>query len=265
MGEYSTSTGSAAGEGGIKRIPMNSVWAAVENCLSKKDYTTAKAVLTEAGREAASYGDLSGELQVLHERIALARRLGEFAECDSLCNQATEILSQLQMQTTPAAASLFVNIADTLIAEERYRDALHYLEPACEICRENRDNGGELLLAAACNSIGMVRTAIGEYEKAKESYEEALSILLAHPESVLDTASAHVNMAHLMNAWTGDDEDINTHLITAFKLLDGKDLEHDYRYADVCLRCADSFEHFGFFLYKNQLRKRAAAVYGEDQ
>ena len=265
MGEYSTATGSAAGESGITRIPMNSVWTAVENCMTKKDYTTAKAVLAEAGREAASYGDLSGELQVLHERIALSRRLGEYAECDILCNKATETLSQLSMQSTPAAASLFVNIADTLIAEDRYRDALHYLTPACEIIRENPENGGEILLASACNSMGMALTATGEYEKAKAAYDEALTILLANPEHVLDTAAAHINLAFLMNAWTGDDEEVNSHLITAFKLLDSKDLEHDYRYADACIRCAESFDYFGFFLYKNQLRKRAAAVYGEDQ
>ena len=41
MGEYSTSIGSSAGENGIKRIPMNSVWTAVENCMAKKDYPTA--------------------------------------------------------------------------------------------------------------------------------------------------------------------------------------------------------------------------------
>ncbi|MBO4627569.1 MAG: tetratricopeptide repeat protein [Lachnospiraceae bacterium] len=265
MGEYSTSTGSAAGDSGVKRIPMNSVWTAVENCLSKKDYTTAKAVLAEAGREAASYGDLSGGLQVLHERIALARKLGDYAECDVLCNKANELITHLSMQSTPAAASVFINIADTLIAEDRYRDALHYLTPARDIARENRENGNEVLLASASNSMGVALTAIGEYEKAKECYEEALSILLTQPEHVIDTAATHINLAHLMNAWTGDDEEVNTHLITAFKLLDGKDLEHDYRYADACLRFAESFDFFGFFLYKNQLRKRAAAVYGENE
>ena len=264
MGEYSMSTGSSAGENGIKRIPMNSVWTAVENCMAKKDYTTAKAVLAEAGREAASYGDLSGELQVLHERIALARRLGEYAECDELCNQATDVLTKLNMQSTPSAASLFINIADTLIEEERYRDALRYLDPACDIASENRENGGELLLASALNSKGVALTAIGEFERAQKCYDDALAILLSHPEHILDTARTHINLAHLMSRWTGDDEEVNKHLITAFKLFDGKDLVRDYRYADACLRCAESFEFFGFFLYKNQLRKRAADVYGEN-
>ncbi|MBQ6660567.1 MAG: tetratricopeptide repeat protein [Lachnospiraceae bacterium] len=259
MGEYSTSTGSAAGENGIKRIPMNSVWAAVENCMTKKDYVTAKAVLAEAGREAVSYGDLSGQLQVLHERIALYRRLGEFTECDELCNRAVEILDQLNMQTTKAAALLFVNIADTLIAEERYRDALRYLEPAASILEAEDEKSAAL--ASAYNSAGIALTAIGEYEKASEKFETALSILLANPANVLDTATTHINMAHLINVWTNDDETANQHLITAFRLLDSKDLAHDYRYADTCLSCAESFEYFGFFLYKNQLRERAASVF----
>ncbi|MBR5712326.1 MAG: tetratricopeptide repeat protein [Lachnospiraceae bacterium] len=265
MGEYSTSTGSTVGENGIKRIPMNSVWTAVENCMAKKDYATAKAVLAEAGREAASYGDLSGQLQVLHERIAMARRLGEFTECDELCNHAIEVLTQLNMQQTPAAASLFINIADTLIAEERYRDALRYLEPACDILSESKVADRDLLLANAYNSSGVALTAIGRYEKASKRYEEALAILLANPESVIDLASVHINVAHLTSVWTNDEEEVNKHLINAYKLLDGKELAHDYRYADACLRFADSFEYFGFFLYKNQLRQKAAAVYGENE
>ena len=264
MGEYSTSTGSSAGEAGIKRIPMNSVWTAVENCLSKQDYTTAKAVLAEAGREAASYGDLSGQLQVLHERIALLRRLGEFEECDKLCNDAVDLVTRLDMASTPAAASVFINIADTLIAEERYRDALRYLEHAESILLEDDSEGRDILLASVYNSCGIARTAIKEYEKASEYYDLALDILRKSPDRVLDTASLHVNLAHLINEWTNDEEEVNTNLITAFKLLDSKDLTHDYRYADVCRNCADSFEYFGFFLYKNQLRKRAAEVYGEE-
>lgn len=265
MGEYSTSTGSSAGDNGIKRIPMNSVWAAVENCMAKKDYVTAKAVLAEAGREAASYGDLPGQLQVLHERIALTRRLGEFKECDALCNRAQEVLTQLNMQSTPAAAKVFINIADTLILEERYRDAIRFLEPACSILRSSAETAKSPALAGACNSLGIALTAIGRYEKAFKRYEEALSVLLANPTCILDTATTHVNLAHLISVWTNDEEEVNSNLITAFKLLDSKDLAHDYRYADTCLSCAESFEYFGFFLYKNQLRKRAADVYGEDE
>lgn len=265
MGEYSTSTGSSAGESGVKRIPMNSVWTAVENCMAKKDYATAKAVLAEAGREAASYGDLSGQLQVLHERIALTRRLGEFKECDHLCNNAQEVLTQLNMQSTPAAAKIYINIADTLILEERYRDAIRFLEPACVILRAGEDTVKSPALAGAYNSLGLALTAVGEYEKASGMYDEALSILLANPANILDTATTHVNVAHLTSVWTNDEEEVNKNLITAYKLLDSKDLAHDYRYADTCLSCAESFEYFGFFLYKNELRKRAAAVYGEDQ
>ncbi len=265
MGEYSTSTGSSAGENGIKRIPMNSVWTAVENCMAKKDYATAKAVLAEAGREAASYGDLSGQLQVLHERIALTRRLGEFKECDSLCNRAQEVLTQLNMQSTPAAAKIYINIADTLILEERYRDAIRFLEPACAILKGHEETSKSPALAGACNSLGLALTAIGEYEAASKQYEEALAVLLANPACILDTATTHVNLAHLISVWTNDEEEVNSNLITAFKLLDSKDLAHDYRYADTCLSCAESFEYFGFFLYKNQLRKRAADVYGENE
>lgn len=264
MGEYSTSTGSAAGENGIKRIPMNSVWTAVENCMAKKDYVTAKAVLAEAGREAASYGDLSGQLQVLHERIALARRLGEFDECDGLCNRAQEVLTQLNLQSSATGAKIYTNIADTLILEERYRDAIRFLEPAVAILGENEETAKSPAYASACNSLGLALTAIGEYEKAREQYDEALSVLLANPTCILDTATTHVNLAHLISLSTNDEEEVNTNLITAFKLLDSKDLAHDYRYADTCLSCADSFEYFGFFLYKNQLRKRAADVYGEE-
>ncbi len=265
MSEYSaTAAGSTAVDNGIKRIPMNSVWTAVENCMMKRDYQTAKAVLTEAGREAVLYGDLSGQLQVLHERIVLARKTEAFSECDDLCNQATELLAKLNMQSTVAAATLFVNIADTLIAEQRYRDALRYLEPAITIIREHPEAGKNLILAGAYNSSGLALTAIKQYEEAQDAYNNALTVLLQNPSSVLDTAVTHINMAHLLNLWTGNEEEVNRNLITAFKLLDSKDLAHDYRYADTCLQCADSFEYFGFFLYKNQLRQRAADFYGEE-
>ena len=50
----------------------------------------------------------------------------------------------------------------------------------------------------------------------------------------------------------------------AEELLDTEGIPHDGYYAFVCEKCEPTFRYYGYFLYANELKKRAEEIYGRD-
>ena len=139
----------------------------------------------------------------------------------SLFEKAKTIYGESKAVQPQLLGGLYNNMALTLAALKRFREAYFCFDKAMELMAEV--SGGELEQAITC----LNRANAIEEEKGMEQGEEQIF-------SLLDKA---------------------------YELLDSPSSERDGYYAFVCEKCAPTFSYYGYFLAADELKKRSESIY----
>ena len=76
-----------------------------------------------------------------------------------------------------------------------------------------------------------------------------------------DIAATWCNLAELYEKTDPEDARIDSSLENAWENLNDPSLPRDGYHAFTISKCAPTFDHFGYFLYAAELKKRAKEIY----
>lgn len=204
-------------------------------------------------------GDRATELTVLNELIGYHRRTGLKEKALTCIDDALNLLKSGEFDRTVAKANTFLNSATTLKSYGLAEKGLDLYEKAKALYDEMLSKD-DYRLAGFYNNYGLALCDTEQYEKADESYQNALKILERSGENKSEIAVTYCNIAFLYEKLEKDTE-INRCLDKAMLALDDPTNKRDGYYAFNCEKSADAFRYFGRFIDQWTLEERAKEIY----
>ncbi len=207
--------------------------------------------------------DRRGMVTVLNELMGLYRKRNKQDEALQCAREAGAAVEQLGMADSITAGTVFLNMATVYAAFGRQEESLLHYQRA-QVIYEMHLEPGDARLGGLYNNMALAYAAAGEYQKAAALYQKALQIMENVPNGKLEMAITYLNMANAAEAEKGmveAEETIHAYLTLAECSLNEPTLPRNGYYAFVCEKCAPTFDYYGWFLTKEDLKRRAAEIY----
>ncbi len=230
---------------------------------SKNDYIGAERHLKFWLDEANASNDDRAKLLLCNELIGLSRKTNNEHQTFFYTEMALGTLKKLDMESSISAATTYINVATAYKAFGKPIDSLPLFHRALEIYMADLEKN-DSRFGGLYNNMALTYVDLGEFQKAYESFDMAISVMANAEKGELEQAITHLNIASALEAEKGlvdADEEIQERLIKASTLLDIYSDDKDGYYAFVCEKCASVFGYYGHFMYENELKERAKRIY----
>ncbi|MBR4766579.1 MAG: tetratricopeptide repeat protein [Clostridia bacterium] len=247
----------------IKRIDSGRVVEKLDEYLNRNDYVSAERHLKYWKQEAELNGDGRGLITVCNELVGLYRKLGRESEALETCEKLVSLIENENLGNSVTAATSYLNIATAYKSFSQAEKAVPLYKKTKEIY-ERELSETDSRLGGLYNNMGLALTDVGEFEKAKQCFENAIRIMSANEGCEPEQAITYLNMATAAESENGlenSEEFIAQCVAKADKLLETDGLKHDGNYAFVCEKCAPVFGYYGFFLLQKKYSERADRIY----
>ncbi len=247
----------------IKRIDSGRVIEKLDEYLNRNDYLSAERHLKYWAQEAELNGDGRGLVTLYNELVGLYRKLGRESEALEICEKLSALIESENLGGTVTAATAYLNIATALKSFSQAEKAVTLYEKTKEIY-ERELAKTDSRLGGLYNNMGLALADTGEFEKAKQCFENALSIMSSNDGCEPEQAITYLNMATAAESENGlenSEEFIADCVMKADALLETEGLKHDGNYAFVCEKCAPVFGYYGYFLLQKKYSERANLIY----
>ena len=244
-------------------IQIDRILEKLDSYLHADDYMAAERHLKYWLDEAKLALDNRTELFLFNELMGLYRKTGRRDEALECAARALD-LAQLSGEIT--AATTYINIATVYKAFSLADRAIPLFEMAREIYEGSLDEN-DTRLGGLYNNMGLALVDLSQFDKAKEIYKKAISVMSKHPDRDGEVAITYLNLATAAEKEYGlvdGDEIIRRYLDIAEGLLENCKIRDGY-YAFVCEKCASVFGYYGRFLYEKALHDRAQKIYAENR
>lgn len=247
----------------IKHIPIGRVIDKLDAYFSKNDYDSALSHLLYWLSEAEAEGDLNGEFTIKNELMGLYRKIGKMDKAIEQTNDVLELLKVMNNENSISAATTYLNAGTAYKAAEEPQKSITFFEKAKAIYEQTLDKS-DSRFGGLYNNMALTLTDLGKFEQAFAYYKKAIEIMMPKKNGLLDCAISYLNMANAKETQLGleaAEQEITELLESAMSALDSTDNDRDGYYAFVCEKCAPTFGYYGYFVYENELRKRATEIY----
>lgn len=234
----------------------------------KKDFDEAERLINYWIKEVGESGDKRTELELQNEYIGFLRKQGRGDAAIIHAKRCIDLIEELNLDKTISAATIMLNVATVYKAFGKPEVAMTYFRKAEEIYNENLKKDDKLF-AGLYNNMALALVDIGQFVAAEKLYESAINIMLKNESGELDAAISYLNLADLLykkytidpsGDYTKYGDMINKNCIAAWNLLNKDGVLRDAYYRFVADKCAGVFGFYGYFLYEQELKKRAANV-----
>ena len=245
-----------------KCIAADRILSKLDEYLNKNDYPSAERHLKFWLSEASQASDISTELLIQNELMGLYRKLGKKQEAFEALDTAINKISSYGIGNQVGAATTYLNAATVYKAFDLPNMSIPLFEKAKTIY-ESELEASDSRLAGLYNNMALALVDLKRFSEANKLYESAISILKSSDIDSLEIAITYLNMASAAEAEFGlldANETIDSYLKQAKELLEKCSKKNGY-YAFVCEKCASVFGYYGYFLYENELKKRARRIY----
>lgn len=243
-------------------VPVDRVLSRLDALLSKNDTEGAERHLLYWLGECERTGDMRARLTLLDEQMGLMRKMGKNEAATAAAEEAIHLVAILKQEGTQCHGTVLLNAATVNKAFGRNDAAIALYEEARKMLEALPTPPA--LLAGLYNNAATAYTSAGDYAKAKELFNRALSIMLETENGECDAAITYLNLADLTAAQMGaenGEKEIEEYLDRAEELLEARKYESEGYYAFVCDKCAPVFTHYGRFFYGKELKARAEEIY----
>lgn len=233
----------------------------------KKEFDQVDRLLNYWLCEARNGNDKRSELQLLNEYMGFSRKQGRKEEAIMQAEKSVELLLLLNMENTVDGATILLNVATVYNAFDNYNLSMQYFNKA-KIIYEDKLDKYDKRLAGLYNNMGLTAIALNDFIKAEELYKNAIDIMMNVENGELDLAVSYLNLADLYNTknkiYENNDKfkyenEINELIEKAYKCLNLESTIRDGYYEFVCEKCYPIFGFYGYFIYENEIKKRAEA------
>ena len=153
-----------------------------------------------------------------------------------------------------SGATVMLNAATTLKFLGRSDEAVPLFVQVSRVYSEHLDPL-DYRFGGLFNNMALAYQDIGEYETAEQYYLKAVSIMRRCRGGDNEVAVTYCNMAELCELMGWEDK-IENMLDEAWLSLTESGLPLDGYHAFTISKCLPTFEHFGFFVYAQALKKR---------
>lgn len=193
--------------------------------------------LTERLDQARAEGDMHSYISLLNEMIGYCRDTSQYEKSARYCKLAEHAISQEKLEGSVAHATTLLNIANAYRAAARLEESMEYYRKVFPIYEKNLPET-DFRYASLYNNLSLLYQEMGDFEKACECLEQALSIVSLYPEARIELAVTHTNLAMSLLK-LGRDEEASSHLEQAFVLFE-QDEEKDYHYSAALSAMAEA-------------------------
>jgi len=248
----------------IGTIPIIRIIEKIDSLFDKNDYEEAGRILEYWEQEAKKLNDVKGLSEILSEEIGYYRKVLNKEKGLKAVNEALSILECQDVTDSVSNATIYLNCATTLKAFGEVNKAIGYYEIAKEVYERLLEND-DFRLAGLYNNMATALSELKRFDEAKTSYLKAIDIL-KKKGGYGEVAVSYINLAQAyfdesLETNIPQDNKIDECVEIAYKVLDDESLERNGNYAFICDKCAPAFGFFGYFLYKEELEKRAKEIY----
>lgn len=247
--------------GRLVQIPR--VLAKLDALLAANDYADAEKLLLFNISECSSDEYIPVRLTLLNELIGLLRKTNQKEKAFSYTQLALKTVSDAKLEDTEMGATVQLNAATVYNHFGEHKTALSLYEKALEVYQKDAapDSGR---LAGLYNNYALALSADSQIEKAEQFFMSALKLTEENKEMLPETAITCLNIADLKLKGTSSEQAILTadeYVRRAQEFLNRPENKRDGNYAFVCEKCAPVFEHYGYFVFADELRERADKIY----
>lgn len=209
-------------------------------------------------------GDWQTELTILNELSGFYRNQQnkEAGLCAS--EEGISLIRAHGLSETVTAGTTYLNAATTLKAFGKTAESLPYYEEARRIY-ERFLMPGDYRFAGLFNNLGLAYTEIGDFSDAEACFMRAVKIMRELPESTLEIGVTYVNLATLYDKWGKGEQAVSEWLKQAWSCFEDPGVKRNAYYAFNCRKCAGTFGYYGFFLYEDELSRRAEEIYAKNR
>lgn len=244
-------------------IPVDRVIEKLDMLLNRNDMDGAGRLLRSWRDEAIALKDKNGELAILSEMMGYYRKTKEKERGLESVKRGLKLIDELGLKGGVSAATITLNAATTLKAFGKAEEALPYYEEVLKIYREQL-KPDDPKIAGLYNNYALTLVDLKEFDKAEKLYFDAIEILKNVKDGENDIAVTYVNLAHMYDDKSGDEDKIDECMNKAYEYLNSDKLTQNGYHAYVCSKCAPSFAYFGYFLIDEELRKRSEELYARN-
>lgn len=175
------------------------MFVAGQTLLAKDEYELALAALNP---------DLPGDIRKASTLIALAgidQMQGNFADAETRAREALPILEHDANSTPKAKGICLVLLSNACYQQQKLEEAMRFAKQAIEVLSRGIGESAPEL-AQAYSVEGLIELTEQRSEESKASFEKALAIADAAPESTVANLGACLNNLALWNQAFGDDK-----------------------------------------------------------
>ena len=243
----------------IGRIPVSRVIEKLDECYNKNDLLEASRLLFYWQEEAKVLKDMQGELSIVNELLGHLRKINDVKNGLLAIDRALFLIESLGAENSVSSATIYLNIATTLKAFSKSKDALSLFDKAFSIYSKDLEKN-KPYLAGFYNNKALTLVDLKDYDGAIDCYNLALENLKFTDRELVDGAITFVNMAHLYDTLNNKQKTIDC-LFSAFVLLNDERIKKNGYYAYVLSKCAPSFRQFGYQKIADDFEKLSREIY----
>ncbi len=246
-------------------IDMERIKHKLDLHFDKKEFEQAERLINYWLVEAKNGNNAKAELELQNEYMGFCRKMNRRDDAILHAERAAELVRELKLDRTVGGATVFLNVATVYKAFDNPNAAMSYFIKVKEVYDQNLKDGDKLF-AGLYNNMALTAVDMRQYDAAENLYKQAIDIMSNVKDGELDEAISLLNYADLLYTKykLGTDDDYSKYgdrieelVNKAWTLFNIDTTPHDEYYRFVCEKCASTFGFYGFFVYENELKKRA--------
>lgn len=195
--------------------------------------------------------DLYALVTLYNEMIGFSRDTSQKEKGLAYCEQLMTLMSELKLHGSVEYATSLLNIANAFRAFGKHQESMQYYEEVEKIYKEKLAKN-DFSFASLYNNISLLYQEMGQYEKAKEALEKALSIVVQYEQASIEQATTRTNLATTLLRLYYEQhreayyQQAEKHLEEAYAIHE-KDGKENYHFSGVLAALGDAKEIKGVY------------------
>lgn len=178
--------------------------------------------------KALTAGDTGAAITLMNEIIGYCRDTGKYEKGMYYCREVIRLMQLLGMEESISYATTLLNAANFLRASGNLEESMEFYKQVFALY-EGKIAPSDMLYAGLYNNLSLLYQEMNDHQKACDSLERALAIVLTHPETQTEAAVTYTNLAN-SKLQLGKVLEATADLKKAFSIFDMEE-EKDFHYS----------------------------------
>lgn len=244
---------------------INEIFGRLDKLFAENRISEVERYLTQALSEAEYDGDRETMQAIYNELISFHRSTGEYDKALYFCRQVIRLAEKMEIDDTVPYGTTLMNVANTNRAAGNLLEALAYFRQVRDIY-QGQVSPYDILMATYYNNVAMLYQDLGDFDKAVDSFEQALVIIERHDKAGNEIATIYVSLGEsLLRAGRLDEaKDRLDEAVRRYQLMG----ERGYHYSAALSAMAETFYRQGDLVQALKYYELAAeeiyGIYGDN-